>query len=343
MSKVTLSSLPDHLKTKLDYIPKTSQLDPDTLGYIERILDFHSDVDGILEYIMVIKAALIRGHKRNTQQYTNLTIIEQMVNNLCLWSEKRDESEATFYRRFASILDTLLADTGVILADGETSLQSSKVAIAMNKAIFHTSDMSQAYGRKIDMILKCSSNVKVDISSNEWKRAMISKSIKLHQQSKNLRLNTYNLFSLNTKFGMKFTVAMDFVGNSGYLYLLRLVDNGPGLDDYIAVAHLVTVLVIPTTIESLGTVKDTLRGLLTLKDHLVSIAWKVRSELHKLEHASVLEDICPTPSTGSSHPKPPFIFFTPKSNRVQKRKLLELDDYDETTVNSFTDRLQALA
>lgn len=101
--------MPDHLKTKLDYIPKTSQLDPDTLAYIERILDFHSDVDGILEYIMVTKAVLIRGHKRNTQQYTNLTIIEQMVNNLCLWSEKRDESEATFYRRLASILGTLLA------------------------------------------------------------------------------------------------------------------------------------------------------------------------------------------------------------------------------------------
>lgn len=89
--------------------------------------------------------------------------------------------------------------------------QSSKVAIAMNKAIFHTNGMSQAYGRKIDMILKCSSNVKVDISRNEWKRAMISKSIKLH---------------LNTKFGVKFTVAMNFVGNSGYLYLLRLVDDG---------------------------------------------------------------------------------------------------------------------
>lgn len=69
-------------------------------------------------------------------------------HRLCLWSEKCDESEEIFYRRFASILDTLLADTGVILADGETTLQSSNVVIAMNKAIFHTSDMSQAYGRK---------------------------------------------------------------------------------------------------------------------------------------------------------------------------------------------------
>ncbi|KAI9316505.1 hypothetical protein BX666DRAFT_2028036 [Dichotomocladium elegans] len=340
MSKITLSSLPDHLKTKLDYTPKTSQLDSDTLAYIERILEFRSDIDGVLEFIMVTKAALIRGHKRNSQQYTNLAIIEQMVNNLCLWSVKRDESEATFYRRFASILDVLLADTDVILADGETSLQSSKVAIAMNKAIFHTGDLSQAYGRKIDLIFKCSSNTNVDISSNEWKRTIVSKPIKLHQQSKNLRLNTSNLFSLNTKFGVTSTVAVDFVGNSGYLYLLRLVNNR-GLDDYITVAHLVTDLVIPTTIESLCTVKDTLCGLLTLKDHLVSIAWKIRSELHKLEHASVLEDICPTALTDPSHFKSPFIFFTPKNNRVQKRKLFEIDDGDdETTVYSFTDRLQ---
>ncbi|KAL7310200.1 hypothetical protein PS15m_009728 [Mucor circinelloides] len=40
MSKVILSSLPDHLKTKLDYIPKTSQLDPDTLGYMNEFLTF---------------------------------------------------------------------------------------------------------------------------------------------------------------------------------------------------------------------------------------------------------------------------------------------------------------
>ncbi|KAI8335979.1 hypothetical protein BC941DRAFT_453698 [Chlamydoabsidia padenii] len=179
---------------------------------------------------------------------------------------------------------------------------------------------------------------------------MVSNSVKLRQQSKNLRLNTSNLFSLNSKFGVKFTIAMDFVGNSGYLYILRLVDHGPGLDDYITVAHLVTHLVIPTSFESLGTVEDTLRGLFTLKDHLVNIAWKVTSKLDKLEHASVLEDICPTPSTGSTHFKTPFIFFTPKNNRVQKRKLLELnddddddDDDDETTVNSLSDRLRSSA
>lgn len=94
---------------------------------------------------------------------------------------------------------------------------------------------------------------------------------------------------------------MRFLENSGYLYILRLVD-------YITVAHLVTNLVIPTTIESLDTVKDTLRALLTVKDHLVSI--------HKLEHASVLEDICPTPSTVSSYSKSPFIFFMPRNKRL---------------------------
>ncbi|KAI8339768.1 hypothetical protein BC941DRAFT_349454, partial [Chlamydoabsidia padenii] len=187
------------------------------------------------------------------------------VNSQCLWSTKRDESEATIYRRFASILDTLLADTGVIFTDGETNLQSSKMVIALNKAIFHTGDLFQAYGRKIDLILKCSSNDKVDISSKEWKRSVVCKSIKLHQQSKNLRLNTPNLFSLNTKFGLKFTIAMDFVGNSGYLYLLRLVDDGLDRGDCITVAHLATNLAIPTNIESLSTVKNTLCGMLTLK------------------------------------------------------------------------------
>lgn len=114
---------------------------------------------------------------------------------------------------------------------------------------------------KIDMILKCSSNVKVDKSTNEWKRALV----KLRQQSKNHHLNTANLFSLNIKFGLESAVALDFVGNSGYLYLLHLVKDGPGLEIYVTVAHLFNDLVIPTTIELLDTVKDTLCDLLTLK------------------------------------------------------------------------------
>ncbi|CDH59288.1 predicted protein [Lichtheimia corymbifera JMRC:FSU:9682] len=108
-------------------------------------------------------------------QYINLAIIEHFVNNFCHWSTKHDKSEATFYRHFASILDILLADTDVIIADDETGLQSSKVAIAMNKAVFHTGDLSQSYGHKIDMILKCSTTTNVDISSNEWKKANVSK------------------------------------------------------------------------------------------------------------------------------------------------------------------------
>ncbi|KAI7881059.1 hypothetical protein K492DRAFT_146548 [Lichtheimia hyalospora FSU 10163] len=265
MSKAVLSSLPDNLKRKLDYTTKITHLDFGTLSYIERILEFDSDIDGILEYFMITKAALIRDHKRNSPQYINLAVIEQMVTNLCNWSTKHNESEATFYRRFASILDILLADTDVVVADGETCLHSSKVAIAMNKAIFHTGDLSQTYRRKIDMILKCSTTVKVDISSNEWKRAMVGKAIKQHQQSKNLRLNTCNLFSLNAKYGVKYTIAVDFVGNSGYLYLLRLVNDGPGPNDYVAVAHVITDLAIPTKIEALVFLKDTLQGLLTLK------------------------------------------------------------------------------
>ncbi|CAO3678889.1 unnamed protein product [Rhizopus stolonifer] len=81
MSKVILSSLSVHLKTKLDYTFKIPQFDTDTLAYTERILGFGSDIDA-LEFIMATKTALIRDHKRNPRQYTNLAIIEQVVNNL---------------------------------------------------------------------------------------------------------------------------------------------------------------------------------------------------------------------------------------------------------------------
>ncbi|KAI8384887.1 uncharacterized protein BYT42DRAFT_278134 [Radiomyces spectabilis] len=140
--------------------------------------------------------------------------------------------------------------------------------------------------------------------------------IKLHQQSKNLRLTTSNLFSLNTKFGLEFTVAMDFVRNSGYLYLLRLVDHGLGLDDCIAVAHFITDLVIPTTIESLSTVKNTLRG--------SSRRYYLESQIATAQASTSfsLEGICLTSSISPPQCKSPFIFFTPRNNRVQKHNRL---------------------
>ncbi|KAG0163770.1 hypothetical protein DFQ28_011321 [Apophysomyces sp. BC1034] len=199
----------------------------------------------------------------------------------------------------------------------------------MNKAIFHTKDLSQAYGRKVDLILKCASNVKVDISSNKWKKAAVSKAIKLHQQSKNLRSNTSNLFSLNTNYDVKSTIAMDFMGNSGYLYDLQILDHNADLHDCIAVAHLVTHLVIHTSIESLDTLEDTLRGLITLKDHLVNISRKVKTKPNELRHAAILENICSMPSADTYHLKLSYIFFATKNNRVRKRKLLELDDDDD--------------
>ncbi|KAG0184358.1 hypothetical protein DFQ28_011322 [Apophysomyces sp. BC1034] len=124
MSKVILSSLPNHLTSMLDYTPNISPLDPDTSTSLKRILDFGCNIDYIIEIIMTTKTRLIRDKKRSSQQYTNLCIIEKVVENLCLWSEKLDESEATFYRRFASILGILLVDTGIIVADGEPSLKS---------------------------------------------------------------------------------------------------------------------------------------------------------------------------------------------------------------------------
>ncbi|KAI8334376.1 hypothetical protein BC941DRAFT_472959 [Chlamydoabsidia padenii] len=276
-------------KTKLEYTPKISQLNCDTLVHVRQILTFGSNVDGVLTFICDTKSLLIRGGKRIPQQYTNLLIMEQIVNNFCHWSTKRDESSNR-------------NEQGDVLQWWFTSCLWSK--------------------NRLDPEMLASAMV--DISSNEWKRAKVSNSVKLHQQSKNLQLNATNLFTLNTKFGVKTTVAMDFVGNSGYLYLLRILDDDDnnGLDSCVTVAYLVTTLVIPTNIESIVTWENTLRGLLTLKDRLVVIACKIRCEL--CQHGTNLNDTCIAPSTKQSSSQSPFIFVTPKNNRVKKRKLVSL-------------------
>lgn len=80
-----------------------SELDPQTIKAIDKSLEQRSNVGAILESIQ--KAELIREHKRKVQQYVNLAITEQIVNSISFWFEKNTESEATFYRRLASILN----------------------------------------------------------------------------------------------------------------------------------------------------------------------------------------------------------------------------------------------
>lgn len=76
-------------------------------------------------------------------------------------------------------------------------------------------------------------------------------------------MNFSDLFDLWNKYGVNMTIAMDLVGNSGYLYVLCIFG-----DEDMTVAHLVADLKISTNIESSRILGYTLRELLSLKARL---------------------------------------------------------------------------
>ncbi|KAG0764254.1 hypothetical protein G6F57_001535 [Rhizopus arrhizus] len=119
-----------------------------------------------------------------------LSFIYEKKSQMAKQKKSTKDSELTFYRRFAELLDILFNGTDIKIADGETGSKSSKTAIEINKALFHTSDTSPTYPRKIDLLLKPNEFTTVELSSSEWKKSSVSEAIILKQQTKNLKTNT---------------------------------------------------------------------------------------------------------------------------------------------------------
>ncbi|ORX61769.1 hypothetical protein DM01DRAFT_1129150 [Hesseltinella vesiculosa] len=91
---------------------------------------------------------------KTSQAYTMLTMVEYVVENMSLWSLNSTESETTFYRQLASILDAVLQSTAIYMADGDTTLTVTKNMVELNKAVFNTDKLTQSYGCKIDLIFR---------------------------------------------------------------------------------------------------------------------------------------------------------------------------------------------
>lgn len=84
--------------------------------------------------------------------------------------------------------------------------------------MFSPYDMSPAYPRKIDLLVKCKSaipNYVVEIYSNEFKHDSVSKSIMLSRQSKNMKINVIILFR-SALHGVTDTMYFDVVGKQSH-------------------------------------------------------------------------------------------------------------------------------
>lgn len=131
----------------------------------------------------------------------------------------------------------------------------------MNKSIFGLGEQSNSYGRRIDLILGVSHGRKrVEISSNEWKRSLVSQEIVDKQQCKNLRTNACIIQQLMTKYKIDTPVmAMDFVGNCGCLYMMKRTK------DQIYISKPIARLAIPYHVDHMNVLKGTLSAMFQMK------------------------------------------------------------------------------
>lgn len=99
----------------------------------------------------------------------------------------KDDSEMKVYRRVATTMDYLFRGTRIKLVDGESASQCTKSARQYIENLFGQSTRDTMYGRKIDLLLKCTNNGNdIELSSNEFKRHRASPACDLAQQCKNL-------------------------------------------------------------------------------------------------------------------------------------------------------------
>ncbi|CAO3702065.1 unnamed protein product [Rhizopus stolonifer] len=174
----------------------------------------------LLAIIDDAKRPLLR-HHRHSQEYRLLKIIEQVIETADDWDVT--DSETTVYRRVGAIMNHLFRFTDIKLADGETESNCTKVMRQYNEIMYNSGSQNTMHGRKIDPLMKQKSNGEPDIelSSNEFKRHGVTSHCAIVQQCKNLRINGSILGQMEAlNRNHSHTIAMDWVGNVGYMYIL---------------------------------------------------------------------------------------------------------------------------
>ncbi|ORX48312.1 hypothetical protein DM01DRAFT_1338777 [Hesseltinella vesiculosa] len=244
----------------------------ETSDLFDSLIAQGTSVKSVLTFIDFHRQQLSANDRQSSQAYTALLMVEQIVRNLGRWCNTNATSELTFYRRFASILELLFDDTDIILNDGEHCSAATKAMTDLNKALFSPGDTSVTYGRKIDLILMLNAEQQVEMSTNEWKRRNVREDLIVKQQAKNLMSNAATLDHLALHFSSNLnkSLAMDFVGNHGYLYQLEKLDG-------FFVASLVATLVIPVDLPNLVQFKETLLTLFKLKEFMVDQGRELKS------------------------------------------------------------------
>ncbi|CAO3654361.1 unnamed protein product [Cunninghamella echinulata] len=117
-------------------------------------------------------------------------------------------------------------------------------------------------------------------------------------------------------------MAMDWIGNVGYIYFLEMLDNG------IIVAKLFDKVIIPTDVSHLSGFKNTLNVLFSFKTFIMDLCFKLKEKSQEIEFNDKLFNITHCNIVEQDSSLSPFIFYAPKNQRVKKRKLISFDKDD---------------
>ncbi|SAM00610.1 hypothetical protein [Absidia glauca] len=114
------------------------ELDPTISDFISQVEAKEDDVDAIMELVCEQKLKYLQ-HK-TSDTYACICCVEHIIDSLDLWKDDSG-SEATYYRRLATLFDHIFKHTDIKLVDGETGCNATKTTIAFNKVMFNTHDM----------------------------------------------------------------------------------------------------------------------------------------------------------------------------------------------------------
>lgn len=184
------------------------------------------------------------------------------VRGFHFWKGASPKSELAYLRKFEGLLDVIMDDTELILTDGESVCVSTRDSL---RSMMEEDELTE-FGRRIDLIVNCSRlGATVELCSIEFKRQDASKSEVTHQQSKNARINSCILSSINslTRNSSNQVLFFDFVGNSGYMTQMCCYED-------VMFSQKITDLHIPTDTFELDSLRNTLKHLYLWKSYTIS-------------------------------------------------------------------------
>ncbi|KAG2203515.1 hypothetical protein INT46_010894 [Mucor plumbeus] len=245
---------------------------------------------------------------KHSPKYQLLNVVEIVVRGFHFWKGASPKSELAYLRKFEELLDVIMDDTELILSDGESVCVSTRDSL---RSMMEEDELTE-FGRRIDLIVNCSRlGVTVELCSIEFKRQDASKSVVTRQQSKNARINSCILSSINslTKNFSNQILSFDFVGNNGYMTQMCCYED-------VMFSQKITDLHIPTDTFELDSLRSTLKHLYLWKSHLVKLSATVIKSLYSNKRRYSLVETCEKDSNKSSRLSPPpiqlnNIFMTP--------------------------------